>query len=80
MRALDDLIRQGKARYLGCSNYPAWRVVEAQWTAKQLGTAPFISCQDHYNLLVRIIDRDLIPAMQDYGLGLMPAFPLASGQ
>ena len=79
MRTLDDLVRQGKVRYIGCSNYPAWRVVEAQLTARQLGTHPFISCQDHYNLLVRDIDRDLLPAMQEYGLGLMPAFPLASG-
>ncbi len=79
MRTLDDLVRQGKVRYIGCSNYPAWRVVEAQLTARQLGTNAFVSCQDHYNLLVRDIDRDLLPAMQEYGLGLMPAFPLASG-
>src|SRR5712672_648951 len=79
LRTLDDLVRQGKVRYIGCSNFPAWSVVEAQWTARQLGSNAVVSCQDHYNLLVRDIDRDLLPAMQAYGLGLMPAFPLASG-
>lgn len=79
LRALDDLIRQGKVRYIGCSNLPAWQVVEAQWTARQLGLNAFVSCQDEYSLLVRGPDRDLIPAMQSYGLGLLPFFPLASG-
>jgi aryl-alcohol dehydrogenase-like predicted oxidoreductase len=79
LRTLDDLVRQGKVRYIGCSNLPAWQVVEAQWTARQLGLNAFASCQDEYSLLVRSPDRDLIPAMQSYGLGLLPFFPLASG-
>ena len=79
LRTLDDLVRQGKVRYIGCSNLPAWQVVEAEWTAKQLGCSAFVSCQDEYSLLVRDLDRDLIPAMQRYGLGLLPFFPLASG-
>ena len=79
LRGLDDLVRQGKVRYIGCSNLPAWQVIEAQWTAKHLGLNAFISCQDEYSLLVRDPDRDLIPAMQAYGLGLLPFFPLASG-
>jgi len=79
LRALDDLIRQGKVRYIGCSNLPAWQVVEAHWTSKHLGLNAFVSCQDEYSLLVRDPDRDLIPAMQSYGLGLLPFFPLASG-
>jgi aryl-alcohol dehydrogenase-like predicted oxidoreductase len=79
LRALDDLIRQGKVRYVGCSNLPAWQVVEAQWTAQHLGLNRFVSCQDEYSLLVRDIDRELVPAMQAYGLGLLPYFPLASG-
>jgi aryl-alcohol dehydrogenase-like predicted oxidoreductase len=79
LRALDDLIRQGKVRYIGCSNLPAWQVVDAQWTSKHLGLNGFISCQDEYSLVVRDPDRDLIPAMQSYGLGLLPFFPLASG-
>lgn len=79
LRALDDLIRQGKVRYIGCSNMPAWQVVEAQWTSRSLGLNSFVSCQDEYSLLVRDVERDLVPAMQAYELGLIPYFPLASG-
>ncbi len=79
LRALDDLIRQGKVRYIGCSNFAAWQVVEAQWTARQIGANAFIACQDEYSLLVRDIERELMPAMQAHGLGLLPYFPLASG-
>jgi aryl-alcohol dehydrogenase-like predicted oxidoreductase len=79
LRALDDLIRQGKVRYVGCSNLPAWRVVEAQWTARAHDLVAFTSCQDEYSLLVRGIERDLVPAAQEYGLGILPYFPLASG-
>ncbi|MGE5146099.1 MAG: aldo/keto reductase [Candidatus Eiseniibacteriota bacterium] len=76
---LDDLVRAGKVRYIGCSNYAAWQMVEAEWTSRQHGLTPFISCQDEYSLLVRGIERELVPAMQAYGLGLLPYFPLASG-
>ncbi len=79
LRALDDLTRQGKVRYVGCSNQPAWRVTEAVWTARQAGIAGFVSCQDEYSLLFRKPEADLIPAMNTYGLGLLPYFPLASG-
>jgi aryl-alcohol dehydrogenase-like predicted oxidoreductase len=79
LRALDDLVRQGKVRYVGCSNMPAWQVVEAQWTSKSLGIESFISCQDEYSLLVRDLERELLPAAKAYGLGLIPYFPLASG-
>ncbi|HTU02582.1 MAG TPA: aldo/keto reductase [Candidatus Sulfotelmatobacter sp.] len=79
LRALEDLIRQGKVRYIGCSNLPAWQVVDARWTAAQLGITAFISCQDEYSLLVRDPERELIPAMLSHGLGLLPYFPLASG-
>ncbi|HLI30441.1 MAG TPA: aldo/keto reductase [Terriglobia bacterium] len=79
LRALDDLIRQGKVRYTGCSNLAAWQAVEAQWTARHLGLNAFISCQDEYSLLVRNAERLLMPAIQAYGLGLLPYFPLASG-
>jgi aryl-alcohol dehydrogenase-like predicted oxidoreductase len=79
LRALDDLIRQGKVRYIGCSNLPAWQVVDAAWTARELGTHRFISCQDEYSLLVRDIERELVPAMTTCNLGLLPFFPLASG-
>jgi aryl-alcohol dehydrogenase-like predicted oxidoreductase len=79
LRALDDLVRQGKVRYIGCSNLPAWQVVEAQWTAKHHNLNAFVSCQDEYSLVVRDIEKDLVPAMQAYNLGLLPFFPLASG-
>jgi aryl-alcohol dehydrogenase-like predicted oxidoreductase len=79
LRTFDDLIRQGKVRYIGCSNLPAWQVVEALWTSRQLGINAFASCQDEYSLLVRDPERELLPAMEAYGLGLLPFFPLASG-
>ncbi|SER52089.1 Predicted oxidoreductase [Faunimonas pinastri] len=79
LRALDDLVTQGKIRYYGCSNVPAWRVVEAQWTARDRGFAGYVSLQDEYSLLVREAESDLIPMAQEYGLGLLPYFPLASG-
>ena len=79
LRALDDLVRQGKVRYVGCSNFPAWRMVEAQWTAKAMGLSSFVSCQDEYSLVVRGAEADLMPAAREYGMGLLPYFPLASG-
>jgi aryl-alcohol dehydrogenase-like predicted oxidoreductase len=79
LRALDDLVRQGKVRYLGCSNLPAWQVADAQWTARSLGLNAFISCQDEYSLLAREIEKELLPAITAHGLGLLPYFPLASG-
>jgi len=79
LRALDDLIRQGKVRYIGCSNHPAWQVTDAKWIARELGANSFISCQDEYSLLARDPERELLPAMEAHGLGLLPYFPLACG-
>jgi aryl-alcohol dehydrogenase-like predicted oxidoreductase len=80
LRALDDLVRQGKVRYIGCSNFPAWQVVEAQWTARANNLNAFVSCQDEYSLVVRhVVEPQLKPAMLKYGMGLLPFFPLASG-
>jgi len=79
LRALDDLIRQGKVRYIGCSNFPAWQVVEAQWTARSNGLHAFVSCQDEYSLIHRAPEAELLPAMRKHGLGLLPYAPLASG-
>jgi len=79
LRALDDLIRQGKVRYIGNSNFPAWRLAEAELTARAMNVNRFVSCQDEYSLVVREIEKDLLPAAQQYGLGLLPFFPLASG-
>jgi aryl-alcohol dehydrogenase-like predicted oxidoreductase len=79
LRALDDLVRQGKVRYIGNSNFPAWRLAEAEMTARGINVSPFVSCQDEYSLVVRDIEKDLLPAAQHYNLGLLPFFPLASG-
>jgi aryl-alcohol dehydrogenase-like predicted oxidoreductase len=79
LSALDDLVRQGKVRYVGCSNFAAWQVVDAQWTAKDRRLTHFISAQDELSLLVRDIERELIPALEAKGVGLLPYFPLASG-
>ena len=79
LRALDDLVTQGKVRYLGNSNFPAWRIAEAEFTARAMNVNRFISCQDEYSLLVRDIEKDLLPVAQEYRLGLLPFFPLASG-
>lgn len=79
LRALDDLVKQGKVRYIGCSNLPGWQVVEAQWTSRHLGLNSFVSCQDEYSLLVRKAEQDVAPVAARYGMGLLPYFPLASG-
>ena len=79
LSALDDFVTQGKIRYIGCSNFPAWQLMDALWTSKHLGFNPVVACQDEYSLLVRDIERELIPAIQASGIGLMPYFPLASG-
>jgi aryl-alcohol dehydrogenase-like predicted oxidoreductase len=79
LRALDDLVRQGKVRYIGCSTLPAWQVVEAQWTARHHGLHRFISCQEEYSLLARDLDHAMLPVLETYNLGLIPFRPLADG-
>src|SRR5262245_20608972 len=79
MRALDDLVRGGKVRYVGCSNFTAAQMVEAQWAARHLNLTAFVSAQDEYSLLKRSLDKENLPVMARYGLGLLPYFPLASG-
>ena len=79
LRALDDLVRAGKVRYVGCSNLKSWQVVEAAWTAETMGLNRFISCQDEYSLVQRDAEKELMPAARAYGMGLLPYFPLASG-
>jgi aryl-alcohol dehydrogenase-like predicted oxidoreductase len=79
LRGLDDLVTQGKVRYIGCSNFAAWQMVEAEWIARRDRLNRFISCQNEYSLLVRDVERELVPAMQSYGVGLLPYFPLACG-
>ena len=77
MEALNDLVRAGKVRYIGCSNFYDWEVVEAQWVAKSRNFTPFSSTQDFYNLLYRDIEKRFVPMAQKYGLAMIPYFPLA---
>jgi aryl-alcohol dehydrogenase-like predicted oxidoreductase len=80
LAALDDLVRAGKLRYLGHSNFTGWQIADADWTARSRGLTRFISAQNHYNLLHREpADTEVVPACQRFGLGLLPYFPLASG-
>ena len=79
MRALDELVRQGKVRHVGCSNLSGAQVAEALRIAQNHGLTPFISAQDQFSLLARGIERELIPALESNEVGLIPYFPLASG-
>lgn len=78
-RALDDLVRQGKVRYLGCSNYHAWQVALANGVASRLDLARFDCVQPRYNLLYRDIEAELLPLCRDQGIGVIPYNPLAGG-
>ncbi len=79
LRALDDLVRAGKVRYLGSSTFAAWQVVESLWVAKELGLNRFVSEQPPYHILDRRIERELVPMALTYGIGLIPWSPLAGG-
>ncbi|WP_305779693.1 aldo/keto reductase [Nocardia nova] len=79
LSALDDLVHEGKIRYLGHSNFTGWQTADAEWTARTRRLERFISAQNEYSLLRRGIEADLVPALEHYGIGLLPYFPLASG-
>jgi len=79
LRALDDIVRQGKVRYIGCSNFAAWQVVEAAWTAKLSSLHGFIASQEEYNLVARGVEQQVMPALNAAKMGLVPYFPLAGG-
>ncbi len=80
LAALDDLVRAGKVRYIGCSNYPAWRLMQALWASDRLGLARFDSLQPHYNLVHRPeFEAELADVCRTYGLGVIPYSPLAGG-
>jgi len=79
LRTLDELVKAGKVRFIGCSNLSAAQLEEAQAVAQRLGLASFVCCQDEYSLLERDPEKDLVPVMRRDGLGLLPYFPLASG-
>jgi len=79
LSALTELVREGKVRYLGSSNLQGWQVTDAEWTARTRGLERFISAQNEYSLIGRAVEQDLVPALQQHGIGLLPYFPLASG-
>jgi aryl-alcohol dehydrogenase-like predicted oxidoreductase len=79
MRALDELVRQGKVRFIGCSNLSAGQLDEAQAVAQRHALAGFVCCQDEHSLLARGIEAELLPAAKAHGMSLLPYFPLASG-
>jgi aryl-alcohol dehydrogenase-like predicted oxidoreductase len=79
MRALDDLVRQGKIRYIGCSGARAWQLIDMQWTAKHHNLNPLTTGEMEYSLLAREPEQEHVPAMLAHGIGLLPYYPLASG-
>jgi len=79
LAALDELVREGKVRYVGSSNMAAWQVVEADYVARVGGSERFISAQNEYSLLRRDVEAELMPACEEYGIGILPYFPLANG-
>lgn len=77
--ALGDLVREGKVRYIGHSNLAGWQIAEAHYVAAQRAGIPFVSAQNHYSLLARAAEREVLPAAERFGLGFLPYFPLHNG-
>ncbi|HEX2185364.1 MAG TPA: aldo/keto reductase, partial [Chloroflexota bacterium] len=79
LSTLDDLVRQGKVRYIGCSNFAAWQICESLWVAERKNVTPFVSVQPRYNIFDRAIERELVPFCRQHGIGIIPYSPLAGG-
>ena len=79
LKVLSDLISQGKVRYIGCSNFKAWQLCEAVWTARASGLASFASVQPRYSMMEREVESELTPFCESYGVGILPYYPLANG-
>ena len=79
LSVLTDLVREGKVRYLGCSNLKGWQIADAAWTAQSAGLEAFVSAQNRYSLLDRTIESEVVPACEQFGLGVLPYFPLEYG-
>ena len=79
LAALHELVLEGKVRYVGCSNFSGWELVDADWTARTGGYARFVSAQNRYSLLDRSIEAELVPACEQLGVGVLPFFPLEYG-
>ena len=79
LAALTELVREGKVRYIGCSNFDGWQVADAAWTSETSGLEHFVSVQNRYSLLDRELEREVVPACEQFGLGVLPFFPLEYG-
>jgi aryl-alcohol dehydrogenase-like predicted oxidoreductase len=79
LAALTELVTEGKVRYLGNSNFTGWQIADAAHVARAAGTAPFVSAQNHWSLLEREVEAEVLPAARHFGLGVLPYFPLANG-
>ncbi|HVV76233.1 MAG TPA: aldo/keto reductase [Mycobacteriales bacterium] len=79
LAALHELVDEGKVRYVGCSNFSAWQLADADWTARTGGHPRFVSAQNHYSLIEREVEKELSPACSRFGVGILPFFPLANG-
>ncbi|UPK75978.1 aldo/keto reductase [Nocardioidaceae bacterium SCSIO 66511] len=79
LEAMSDFVTEGKVRYLGCSNFTAWQLIEADWTARTAGTQRFVSAQNEYSLYNRTAELELVPAAEQIGVSVLPYFPLAYG-
>jgi aryl-alcohol dehydrogenase-like predicted oxidoreductase len=79
LAALDDLVHSGEVRYIGNSNFSGWQIADADWTARTVGLTRMVSAQNNYSLVNRNVEREVTPACERFGLGILPYFPLASG-
>jgi aryl-alcohol dehydrogenase-like predicted oxidoreductase len=79
LAALHELVDEGKVRYVGCSNFAAWQLADADWTARSSGHPRFVSAQNHYSLIERGVEAELAPACKRFGVGILPFYPLANG-
>jgi aryl-alcohol dehydrogenase-like predicted oxidoreductase len=79
LAALDELVKEGKVLYLGSSNFTAWQLADADWLSRTHNYERYISAQNHYSLLERAAEKELLPASEAFGIGILPYFPLANG-
>lgn len=79
LEAMSDFVAEGKVRYIGCSNFTAWQLIDADWTARSAGTQRFVSAQNEYSLYNRTAELELVPAAEQVGVSVLPYFPLAYG-
>src|SRR6202023_1376483 len=79
LRALGELVTEGKVRYIGHSNLAGWQIADAAHAAREVATEPFVSAQNHWSLLERGVEAEVVPAARHFGLGVLPYFPLANG-